>query len=301
VIQLDNAAVAMHPFSTSQRNLAVGQPPVFRRPAPGPSLRLVPPSAAAADAQVVPCRRLLGLDFADLDVVSAARLIAERPAERPFAYVVTPNADHLVRLSRDASLPPLYADAMLRLLDSRVVAHAARLLGLRPPTVTTGSDLTARLLEAHLRPGQRVTIIGLREHDLAALVKRTGIAPPAHHEPPMNLDRDPAAMARAVRFVLDHPAQFVFLAVGSPRQERLAAAIQATGAATGIGLCVGASLEFVAGTLPRAPRFMQLAGLEWLHRMALNPRRLARRYLIDNPPIFRLLWRERREMAKRRS
>lgn len=198
-----------------------------------------------------------------------------------------------MRLSRDPSLLPLYQRAMLCLLDSRVVARAARALGLPSPAVTTGSDLTAQLLATHVRPGERVTIVGLRASHLPGLVARTGIAPPAHYDPPMGFDRDPVEMERAVRFVLDHPARLVFLAVGSPRQERLAAAIAATGEARGTGLCIGASLEFLAGAVPRAPMFMQRLGIEWMHRMLSDPRRLARRYLLDNPPIFWLLVRER--------
>ena len=246
-----------------------------------------------ADIPSPPLRRLLGLDFADLDVAATAQLISGRSEDAAFAYVVTPNADHLVRLSRDASLLPLYQGAMLCLLDSRVVARAARAIGLRAPAVTTGSDLTARLISAHLRADERVTIIGLRAAHLAELVRRTGIAPPAHYDPPMGFDRDPAEMHRAVRFVLEHPARLVFLAVGSPRQERLAAAIVATGEAHGTGLCIGASLEFLAGVVPRAPHLMQRLGIEWLHRMLSDPRRLLRRYLLDNPPIFWLLLRER--------
>ena len=247
----------------------------------------------AAGAGMPHGRRLLGLDFADLDAASAAEWIAARPAGADFAYVVTPNADHLVRLSRDPSLLPLYRAALLCLLDSRVVARTARLIGLAAPAVATGSDLTARLLSAHVGPGERVTIIGLREAHLASLVARAGIAPPAHYDPPMGFDRDPAEMRRTVQFVLDHPARLVFLAVGSPRQERLAAAIAASGKARGTGLCIGASLEFAAGAVPRAPGFMQRLGIEWLHRMLSDPRRLARRYLLDNPPIFVLLLRER--------
>ena len=243
------------------------------------------------------CQRLLGLEFADLDVAASAAWIDGRPGDAPFGYVVTPNADHLVRLSRNPSLLPLYTGAMLCLMDSRVVARAARMMGLVAPAVTTGSDLTAALLAQHLHPQEKVTIIGVRSRHLAELVRRTGIAPPAHYDPPMGFDRDPAEMARAVRFVLENPARYVFIAVGSPRQEQLAAAIVATGAATGTGLCIGASLEFLAGAIPRAPGFMQKAGIEWLHRLMVDPRRLARRYLVDNPVIFRLLWRERRSQG----
>jgi N-acetylglucosaminyldiphosphoundecaprenol N-acetyl-beta-D-mannosaminyltransferase len=237
--------------------------------------------------------RLLGLDFANLSAESVAAQVAARPPGAPFTYVVTPNADHLVRLKRQPALLPLYRRAMTCTLDSRVVQRAALAMGLRVPRVATGSDITANILLRHLLPGERVTIIGMRLHNLPALLHVTGMAPPAHYDPPMGFDRDPAEMQRAVQFVLDHPARFVFLAVGSPRQEKLAAAIAATGRATGTGLCIGASLDFLAGIEPRAPRWMQRAGIEWLYRLARSPKRLGRRYLIDNPPVFALLLQER--------
>jgi exopolysaccharide biosynthesis WecB/TagA/CpsF family protein len=236
--------------------------------------------------------RLLGLNFADLDVAAAAALIAQQKADAPFRYVVTPNADHLVRLARRPLLVRAYEDAWLRLLDSRVVAGAARLLGLAVPCVAPGSDLTAALLAAHLVAGERVTIIGLRPAWLPVLVRRYGLAEVAHYDPPMGFENDPEAFRMAIRFVVAHPARFIFLAVGSPRQEMLAAAIAATGQASGVGLCIGAGLDFLSGALPRAPGWMRRSGLEWLHRLACDPRRLARRYLVEDPAVFALLVRE---------
>lgn len=237
--------------------------------------------------------RLLGLDFADLDVTEAAARIAARPAEAPFGYVVTPNADHLVRIAREPRLRALYRGASLCLLDSRVVRRAARTLALPAPRVATGSDLTARLLRHHVLPDERITLIGLDRRHVPALVAACDIATPWHYNPPMGFERNPRELRRTVDFVLSHPARFTFFAVGSPRQERLAAAIAATGRATGTGLCVGASIEFLAGVQHRAPSWLQQAGLEWLHRLATDPARLGRRYLLDNPPIFALLLRER--------
>ena len=235
---------------------------------------------------------LLGLEFADLDVAAAADLLAGRPTSAPFGYVTTPNADHLVRLARHSDLWPLYRGAMLRLLDSRVVALAARGVGLPAPQVVPGSDLTASLL-GHVTRGECITIIGLSPRWLPALMARSGLLAVNHYDPPVGFERDPAALRTAVDFVLSHPARFVFLAVGSPRQEMLAAAISATGRACGVGLCIGAGLEFIAGAQPRAPAWMQHAGLEWLHRLCRDPQRLVRRYLIDSPPIFPMLLRER--------
>ncbi len=240
---------------------------------------------------------LQGLAFADLDAAQAAAWIADRSDQAAFAYVVTPNADHLVRLARDPTLAGLYAAAWLRLLDSRVAAGMARVLGLPAPLIAPGSDVTSLLLLRHLRPGERITIVGLPPNWLPALVARCGLAPPNHFDPPQGFDRDPVAFAAAVRFVLEHPARFVLLAVGSPRQERLAAAIAATGRATGTGLCIGASLEFLAGARRRAPCWMQRAGLEWLFRLVREPRRLARRYLLTSPRIVPLLLSERLRQA----
>jgi exopolysaccharide biosynthesis WecB/TagA/CpsF family protein len=244
---------------------------------------------------------LLGLDFACVDVAGAAAIIAARPADAPFAYVVTPNADHLVRIDRDRGLRAVYQQAAISLLDSRPISLLARLVGLPAPPVVPGSDLSAFLLTQCLRPGERITIIGLSPSWLPALMSRMNLAPPAHYNPPIGFDHDPAGFAAAVAFVRDHPARLVFLAVGSPRQERLAAAIAATGQATGTGLCIGASLEFLAGARQRAPRLMQLVALEWLYRLAVEPRRMARRYLIDSPKVLALLRQQCRHARALRS
>jgi exopolysaccharide biosynthesis WecB/TagA/CpsF family protein len=239
--------------------------------------------------------RLLGVEFAGLRPEEVLDRLAARPASSPFAYVVTPNADHLIRLSSKPELRALYEAAALRLLDSRVVARLARLFGLPAPPVVTGSDLTAALFDRGLvEPGEPVAVLGGSEEAAAALRDRYGLARLAHHNPPMGFDRDPAALEAAIRFIEDNPARFSFLAVGSPRQEVVAEALVRRGKATGIGLCIGASLLFLTGGERRAPRAVQTAGLEWAWRLALDPKRLARRYLMDSPKIVRLLWREAR-------
>jgi N-acetylglucosaminyldiphosphoundecaprenol N-acetyl-beta-D-mannosaminyltransferase len=109
----------------------------------------------------------------------------------------------------------------------------------------------------------------------------------------MGLRNDPAALASAAAFVAATRARFTFLAVGSPQQELLAAAIAARGDASGVGLCVGAAVEFVIGERQRAPRIMQRLSLEWAFRLAAEPRRMWRRYLVTGPRIFLLARRHR--------
>jgi N-acetylglucosaminyldiphosphoundecaprenol N-acetyl-beta-D-mannosaminyltransferase len=247
-----------------------------------------------SDRDAMPTVGLLGLDFTNAEMPTVTSWIGRRSADAPFGYVVTPNADHLVQISRDRSLLPIYRGALLCLMDSTVVARTGRLLGLPMAPIVRGTDLAALLVTQHLKPGEQLTVIGMHEALLPMLRQRCPGVVIAHHNPPMGFDRDPAAFAAAVRFAVEHPARFTILAVGMPRQERLAAAIVATGQARGVGLCVGSALEFLVGAHRRAPRWMREAGFEWLYRTLHEPRRLARRYLVQCPQVFGLLLRERR-------
>jgi len=101
--------------------------------------------------------------------------------------------------------------------------------------------------------------------------------------------RKPEAIAAAAQFIADNPARYTFICVGSPQQEMLAKAALERGDCVGLGLCVGASLEFLAGRIKRAPKWMQQYRLEWLFRLASEPQRLWKRYLVEGPKIF-WLW-----------
>ena len=90
-------------------------------------------------------------------------------------------------------------------------------------------------------------------------------------------------MERAVSIIVASQADYTFLAVGSPQQEILAARVAEVGDARGVGLCVGASIEFLTGAQKRAPRVLRYLALEWAYRLACNPRRLGRRYVVESP------------------
>ncbi len=227
---------------------------------------------------------LLGLSYNNINVHETVSRLLERSPGAPFAYVVTPNADHIARLRKKPGLVWLYEAAWLRLLDSHVIFNFSRLLGVATPQVATGTDVTALLLASLL--AQDVAIIGFSAAHLQALRMRCPNANFILHTPPMNLLQNPSAFAAARDFAVQTKARFTLIGLGSPLQEMLAQAIAAQPDATGVGLCIGAALEFCAGVKPRAPIWMQRAGLEWFHRFSRNPWRLSRRYLIDDPPVL---------------
>ena len=110
----------------------------------------------------------------------------------------------------------------------------------------------------------------------------------------MGFERDPAMFQEVVEFVEANPARFIILGCGMPREELLVSALRDSGRVGGTALCIGSGLEFLIGAQRRAPMWMQRAGLEWLYRLSQDPRRLARRYLVESPAVFRMLLRERR-------
>ena len=219
----------------------------------------------------------------------AVRRVAERPAQQPFAYVVTPNVDHLVRLETDTVLARLYAQAWLTVCDSRVLELLGRASG-EKIEVTPGSDLTQHLFENEIDPDDAINVVGCSSDVIEAVRERYGLTNLRWHEPPMGLRNKPEAIAECAKFVAENPARFIFLCVGSPQQELVAEACLDRGECTGLGLCVGASLDFLGGKAERAPKWMQSARLEWLHRLLLEPKRMWRRYLVDGPKVL-LLWR----------
>jgi N-acetylglucosaminyldiphosphoundecaprenol N-acetyl-beta-D-mannosaminyltransferase len=236
------------------------------------------------DAVTAPIVPLLGIDFCNVSRDAVIERLLARPEGARFSYVVTPNADHIERLLRIPGLRPIYQRAMLCLLDSTLIAHFASRLGLRTPGVITGADLTDALLP-HLG-GRRVAVIGMDEADFAVLVRRYPATSFIHYRPPMRLLHDCEAFSRTCDFIIDTQAAFTFLAVGSPVQEMLAFAVSGETRAVGVGLCIGSALSFASGAVKRAPLWMRSAGLEWVQRMFRNPRRLAGRHLISDPPVL---------------
>ncbi|MDZ4761649.1 MAG: WecB/TagA/CpsF family glycosyltransferase [Alphaproteobacteria bacterium] len=242
----------------------------------------------------------LGLDFDALPLKDAAAAIAARAGSgAAFSYVATPNVDHIVRIDGEPRLRELYAGAWLTLCDSRILELLARASGRALP-VAPGADLVEALFRDHVWPRDPVTVIGGSAAAVEALRKRYHLANLFWFDAPSGLRDDAEARTRCVDFIRDHPADFVLLAVGSPQQEMIAHETLARGGAVGVAICCGASLDFLTGETARAPRWMQTARLEWLHRLATEPKRLWRRYLMDGPAIVRL-WLEWRWSAFRRA
>jgi len=229
----------------------------------------------------------MGFHFDPLDLDSAVRIVAARARARdPFQYVVTPNAAIAVaRHQEPDTFAPLLENAALVLNDSRILQMLGGFSGLTLP-VACGSDLTERLFESEIDSDEEIVLIGGDAALAKAVARRYHLTKLRHHVPPMGLRSNTQAVADAAAFAARAKARFTFIAVGCPQQEIVAKAIKDRGDAIGIGLCIGASLEFLAGAKQRAPKWVQHMRLEWLHRLLSEPGRLWRRYLLGIGPLL---------------
>jgi exopolysaccharide biosynthesis WecB/TagA/CpsF family protein len=231
----------------------------------------------------------LTFQFDNYDVSGFAEVATHFGHDR-YGYVVTPNADHLIRLSEDDAFRALYAAANYVLLDSRFLSHVLRISkGMQLP-VCTGSDLTAKLFADVILPDDSLVLIGGSEDQARKLRERYNLRRLAHFIPPMGFIRDPVAVETCLRLIEAHsPFRFCLLAVGAPQQEMIAQELKVRGIARGLTLCIGASINFLTGDERRAPLWMQQCGIEWFFRLMQAPGRMSKRYLVRGPRIFGLL------------
>lgn len=210
-------------------------------------------------------------------------------AQAPFGYVVTPNVDLVNRAARDAEVRALYDGAAIHLCDSKVLTLMAKAKGVALDCYP-GSDLVADLMNRG-GAGQRIAIVGPSADDWPALVDRYPTVTLHHIPSPAIMTPGSAEWQTCVTHAAAAPWDILLVCLGSPKQERFAQAVGALRQAPGVAWCVGASIDFLTGRQTRAPRWVRACNLEWLHRLASNPGRLWRRYLVEGPQIIRLLMR----------
>jgi N-acetylglucosaminyldiphosphoundecaprenol N-acetyl-beta-D-mannosaminyltransferase len=211
--------------------------------------------------------------------------------------VFTPNVDHVVIAQRNPAFLEAYRTVELSLADGMPILWSSRLLGAPVPEKVSGSDLILPLAARAAERGWRVFLIGGGPgvaEEAAARFRETlpGIAIVGTASPRIDREGVEAGEAALEQLVAARP-DLVLVAFGAPKQELWAHRSRARlGRAVTVG--IGASLDFVAGRVQRAPRWISSSGLEWAYRLAREPKRLWRRYLIDDPRFAVVLLRELR-------
>lgn len=204
-------------------------------------------------------------------------------------WIVTPNLDHLRRLVNEREFRELCERADLRVADGMPLVWAARMQRTPLPERVAGSNLIWSLSRAAAERGRSIYLLGgdegAAERAAEELRKRfPALVVAGMHRPPFGFERDPARMAAMIADLERARPDIVLVALGSPKQERLIDELRGR-LPHAWWLGIGISFSFVAGMVKRAPPWMQKLGLEWVHRLAQEPRRLFRRYVIDGLPF----------------
>ncbi len=227
---------------------------------------------------------MLGVPFDQVTTADTLRLIGEMIASRRPHYAATANVDFVVQALGDVELRRILTDADLVLCDGMPLVWASRLLGNPLPERVAGSDLVPVLLAEAERQGWRVFFLGGTSESLTRAAAKVRAQHPqlqlvGTYSPPFQplLDMDPDEILQRIRAARP---DILLVAFGCPKQEKW---INMHVRQAGVPFCigVGATIDFLAGSVRRAPGWMRRAGLEWMFRLLQEPRRLCRRYVTD--------------------
>ena len=262
---------------------AVQQPDVASTFGSTKEFRGQPEKAPAAPVHAPPIA-LLGVPFDNVTMAEAVERIEQMIASRAPHYVVTANVDFLVQARRDIELRRILLDAPLALCDGTPLVWASRVLGNPLPERVAGSDLAPLLIRLAAKKNYRLFLLGASPEANAQAVARLKAHHPAlnlvgNYSPPFKplLEMDHQEIKRRI-----HAARpdLLFVSFGCPKQEKwIAMHYRSLGVPVTIG--VGATIDFLAGRVKRAPHWMQRTGTEWIFRVLQEPRRLFKRYVSD--------------------
>ncbi len=226
-----------------------------------------------------------------IDVVTqeqAVERVLDGLAGEQGGWVVTPNLDHVRRFVHVPEHRGFYEQATLVLADGMPLIWASRIAGRGLPERVAGSTLTDTLAGPVAKHGYSIFLLGGEEGAAEGaaehLTKTHGVTIAGLYCPPLGFEDQPAQWDMMREMLKASGADLVYVALGSPKQEHVIERLRDT-LPQAWWLGVGVSLSFLSGDKERAPGWMQKLGLEWIHRVAQEPKRLGRRYFIEGIPF----------------
>lgn len=241
--------------------------------------------------------RLLNTYVNNVTLDEAVEFLLQKIREQTPAYVVEVNVDVVVKMETDPVLRQITDNADLTLVDGQPLIWISKLYGRPLKMKVSGSDLVPTLLQAAAKEGRSVFVLGGKEdaaRKAAENIKARypGLVMAGALSPSMGFEKKPEEVAY-IRETLQKVKPDILLACfGCPKQEKWVCE-HYRDCASGVTLCAGATVDFLAGNVKRAPKVFSENGLEWFYRFVKEPKRLFHRYFVDDMQIFRLAWKYR--------
>lgn len=238
----------------------------------------------------------------NLTMAEALTQIDKLIQKRKNAYIVTPNVDHIVRLEKDEAFQQAYRNADLILTDGKPLIWISKWFGTPIKEKISGSDLFPLLCKMAAEKGYTMFFLGAAEGVAmkaaeSLMAKYEGLKVVGTYSPPYGFEKNKEEMSHIVDMIRKANPHILIVGLGCPKQEMFIfhhkEELQVP-----VSLGLGASLDFEAGNVKRAPKWMSDHGLEWLFRITQDPKRLAKRYLIEDRKILALAIKYKRSMKK---
>lgn len=234
--------------------------------------------------------RLMNIEIDNLTMDETLDAIDSLIKEDNCSYVITPNVDHIVQLERDEELKRVYENASLILTDGKPLIWISNWYKTPIKEKISGSDLFPRVCDLAAKKGYTMYLLGAAEGVAAKAAnnlmnKYKGLNIVGAYSPPFGFEKDKAELKKIESQIQDVHPDILIVGLGCPKQEKyMYHHCKELGVPISFGL--GASIDFEAGNIKRAPKWMSEHGLEWLYRITQDPKRLAKRYLVDDMKII---------------
>jgi len=228
----------------------------------------------------------------NLTMTEALGAIDELIRQNKNAFVVTPNVDHIVQLEAGGELCRVYHNADLILTDGKPLIWIAKWYGTPIKEKISGSDLFPRLCEMAAAKGYRMYFLGAAEGVAAKaaeklMLRYPGLQVVGTYSPPFGFEKDTKELEKIIGQIKAVHPHILIVGLGCPKQE-LFILNNKDKLGVPISLGLGASLDFEAGNVKRAPKWMSEHGLEWFYRFLQEPKRMFKRYFVDDVKVIGL-------------
>lgn len=206
--------------------------------------------------------------------------------------LITPNVDHLVKLQHDKDFYDLYQKAEWVVCDSKILYLMSKLLKNPLPEAIPGSSFFTAYYEYHkYDPNCKIFLLGAAEGIAQKAMERINAKVGRQivvgaHSPSYGFEKSEEECEELVRIVNESGANTLLVGVGAPKQEKWITKYRDLMSGVKVFMALGATIDFEAGTLKRAPKIWQRLGMEWLYRVIKEPKRLFKRYFVDDMQFF---------------
>lgn len=237
---------------------------------------------------------LLNTYINDVTMPETVAAIEQMIKDGKKSYVVAINVDVVIKIENDTYLKQVVDDADMVLVDGKPLIWISKLYGKPLKAKISGSDLVPLLCEVAAQKGYTLFIIGGRDGIADQAKKKLeaklpGIQIVGTYAPPFGFETNKKELEHINQMISEVHPDLLITCFGCPKQEKwIYENIKNYDA--GVSICAGATVDFLAGSVKRAPKWMSEHGFEWLYRFIQEPKRMFRRYFIDDLAIIKLFF-----------